>query len=165
MKYIGIDPGKTGSLAIIDIVKDIGNGMGAKGLSLFPVPIFNDDYDMRGMYNLLASNKDNSFAVIERATAMPGQGTVSMFSFGRGYGLWLMALTVSEIPFQIVHSRVWTKTMLVGSVGEGKERGASVARNLFPQWQPKLKKELQYCDSILLAEYARRLKEGGINAK
>jgi hypothetical protein len=72
-----------------------------------------------------------------------------------------MALTISEIPFQVIHSRTWTKLMLLGASGEGKERAVSVAQHLFPQWQPKLKKELEYCDSILLAEYGRRLKGGG----
>jgi crossover junction endodeoxyribonuclease RuvC len=103
--------------------------------------------------------------VIEMAMAMPGQGVTSMFNFGKGYGLWLLALTVSQIPFQIVHSRVWTRIILGGSPHidkKKKDKGRSfqTARRMFPQWQPKLKKEYQYCDSILLAEYARRNHEG-----
>ena len=151
MIFIGIDPGKAGSISIINQ-----NG----SLEVFPVPIINDDYDMEGMYQLLKSYDLDSFVVLERAQAMPGQGVVSMFNFGVGYGLWKMALTCAKIPFQIIHSRTWTKTMLLGASGEGKDRAVSVAKLLFPSWQPKLKKELQYADSILLAEYGRRLKGG-----
>jgi crossover junction endodeoxyribonuclease RuvC len=151
MIFIGIDPGKAGSISIIS----------GDALDVIPVPIVNDDYDMKEMYRLLMSYSLDSFAIIERAQAMPGQGTVSMFTFGKGYGLWLMALTVSKIPFQIIHPRVWTKVMLLGASGEGKERAISVAQHLFPRWNPQKKKELQYCDSILLAEYGRRLKRGG----
>ena len=150
MKFIGIDPGKAGSISILEDDK----------LQVIPVPIANDDYDMKAMFAILSSHREKAFAIIERAQAMPGQGVVSMFSFGRGYGMWLMALTISEIPFQVIHSRTWTKLMLLGASGEGKERAVSVAQHLFPQWKPKLKKELEYCDSILLAEYGRRLKGG-----
>ena len=147
MKFIGIDPGKAGSISILEDDK----------LQVIPVPIANDDYDMKAMFAILSSHREKAFVIIERAQAMPGQGVVSMFSFGRGYGMWLMALTISEIPFQVIHSRTWTKLMLLGASGEGKERAVSVAQHLFPQWKPKLKKELEYCDSILLAEYGRRL--------
>jgi len=151
-KFIGIDPGKRGSVSIL---------YGDK-LEVIPVPFLNDDYDMVGMHKILLDHRENSFAIIERAQPMPGQGTVSMFSFGRGYGMWLMSLSISGIPFQIVHSSVWTKKMLLGASGEGKERAISVAQHLFPQWRPENKKELEYCDSILLAEYGRRLfSEGG----
>ena len=153
-KFIGIDPGKQGSISVIDL---------EGSLNVYPVPVVNDDYDLRAMYTLLIQNKEGAFAILERAQAMPGQGVSSMFNFGRGYGMWLMALSISEIPFQIVHPRVWTRIMLAGAEGEGKERSFSVARQLFPQWNPKLKKEYQYSDSILLAEYGRRLQTGGVD--
>jgi len=148
MIFVGIDPGKQGSVSII-------NG---KDLTVIPTPMAGEEYDMVGMYNILVSSRwSESFAVIERAQSMPGQGVSSMFSFGKGYGLWLMALAISKMPHQIVHSRVWTKKILAGAPGEGKERSFQVARRLYPQWQPRLKKEHQYSDSILLAEYCKRL--------
>lgn len=152
MIYIGIDPGKEGSVSVID----------GKDICAIPTPVVEKEYDMAGMYGILVGRNKDAFAVVERSTAMPGQGVVSMFEFGRGYGLWLMALTASGIPFQIVHPRVWTRIILGGSPGKDKSRSFHVARRMFPQWQPKLKKEYQYCDSILLAEYARRSHEGRI---
>lgn len=152
MIYIGIDPGKQGAVASL-----VNNTM-----VVVPVPVIGTDYDIGNMSHLLRQfiNNDTCFAVIERAQAMPGQGTVSMFSFGMGFGIWLGILTSHGVPFEIIHSRVWTKELLKGMPGEGKERSVCAARRLFPSWEPKLKKEWLYADAILLAEYARRLKKG-----
>jgi crossover junction endodeoxyribonuclease RuvC len=150
MIFIGIDPGKSGSIAVLNKEK----------LTVIPTPVVEGDYDIAEMINILEDSIDkpsNSFIIIERAQAMPGQGVVSMFEFGRGYGLWLGIINFLLVPYQIVHSRTWTKKMLEGAPGEGKERAFHVARNLFPSWQPKLKKEHEYADSILLAEYGRRI--------
>jgi len=146
--FCGVDPGKKGSVSFID-----GRG---KFISVTPTPMTEDDYDEVAMFELLQSHPDVALVVLERSQAFPGQGVVSMFSFGVGYGLWKMAIKVSKIPFQIVHPRVWTRALLLGASGEGKDRNYSVARQLFPDWQPKLKKEHEYCDSLLLAEYGRR---------
>jgi len=161
MMYIGIDPGKKGSVTRID----------PKGkITVVPTPLLDKDYHIGGMVDILKDfsveyderdfpKDDESFCIIERSQAMPGQGVVSMFEFGRGYGIWLGILETLEIPYQIIHSRTWTKQMLKGAPGEGKARAVSVASRLFPEWKPKLKKEWEYADSILLAEYGRRLKE------
>ena len=152
MVYIGIDVGKRGAIAVIH---------GKNGLSVYPTPVDgNGDYDIRAICGLLVgivvAGTSDTFCVIERAQAMPGQGVVSMFEFGKGFGIWLALLTSFNIPFQIVHSRVWTKELLAGIPGEKKERNIAAAKNLFPEWSPRLKKELDYCDAMLLAEYARR---------
>ncbi len=147
--FIGIDPGKTGCVAILD---------SGSGLDLHPIPVDGKEYNIFGMKNILTIYKEfKTVVVIERAQCMPKQGSVSAFTFGKGYGIWLGILGCLELPHIIVHSRVWTKCLLAGAPGEGKERNFNVATRLFPQWQPELRKEWQYADAILLAEYARRL--------
>jgi crossover junction endodeoxyribonuclease RuvC len=144
--FIGIDVGKAGAMAVITPRKTL----------LFPTPA-KPDYDIWKMnMNLKEHAHSGAFAVIERAQAMPGQGVVSMFEFGKGYGIWLALLDVNYVSHQVVHSSVWTKVMLAGSPGEGKDRNYLAARKLFPKWKPQLKKEHLYCDALLLAEYARR---------
>ncbi len=144
--FIGIDVGKAGSMAVITPKKTL----------LFPTPA-RPDYDIFKMNMALKDYAHSrTFAVIERAQAMPGQGVVSMFEFGKGYGIWLALLNVNYIAYTIVHSSVWTKEMLAGSPGEGKDRNYLAARKLFPKWNPVLKKEYTYCDSLLLAAYAKR---------
>jgi len=154
MIHLGIDPGKAGSVAFIK--QKVG---GKTELTVIPTPVVRQEYDIGDMAAILKIYEP-TFGVIERAQTMPGQGSVSGGTFMKGYGIWLGILGALGIPYQIVHSRVWTRVMLAGAPGEGKERAYNVARNLFPEWQPKLKKEYQYADSILLAEYSRRIYQG-----
>lgn len=150
MIYLGVDVGKSGAVA-----KVYADGE----MTVAPTPVRDGEYDIHAMYVMLHDcvvEDKPVFCMIERAQAMPGQGVVSMFEFGKGYGLWLALLSSVNIPYQVVHSRVWTKELLAGSPGEGKNRNIIAAKALFPSWNPKLKKELLYCDAILLAEYARR---------
>jgi len=149
MIFVGIDPGKQGSIAYLV----------NSSIKVIATPIVEKEYDIVAMKNILLdiNKNDEVFCVLERAQPMPKQGVVSMFSFGKGYGIWLALLVSLGLKFQIVHSRTWTRKMLEGSPGVGKERAFNVARNLFPSWQPKFKKEYQYADAILLAEYARRI--------
>ena len=152
MIYVGIDPGLNGSISIIK----------NNNLSLVPMPTIKLDkkeIDMPALSDFLKVYvaQGKSFCVLEKAQAMPGQGVSSMFKIGKGYGILLALLSCLEIPFQEVHPRVWTKEMFRGVSGEGKDRSFSVARKLFPSWKPKYKYEKEYADSILMAEYARRI--------
>jgi crossover junction endodeoxyribonuclease RuvC len=152
MIFVGIDCGKKGSIS----------GLISNELKVIPIATNGKDYDIGQIVSDVRSLVTNSevFVVIERGQAFPGQGVVSMFEFGKGYGIILGILSALGIPFQIIHSRVWTKEMLAGAPGEGKDRAISVAKRLFPQWITKFKYELEYADSILLAEYARRKWQG-----
>ncbi len=149
----GLDPGQQGSISFI--------GEESHQLFLYPMPTSSKEEHSR--FSILALSdvfrtfqKDTIKFVIEKAQAMPKQGVVSMFNYGAGYGMCLGGLSIFEYDYEEVRPQTWTKIMLEGAQGEGKERAYGVARRMFPQWQPKFKKEYQYCDSILLAEYARR---------
>jgi len=151
--YIGIDPGKNGSIAQLD---EYGEYMKVEKVPT--IKLKKTEYDIPEMKNrLLEINEERSFCVIEKAQGMPKQGITSTFSIGKGYGLWLGLLCAVGIPYVEIHPIVWSKALLKGAGGEGKERNYQKARQLFPQWQPKLKKEREYADSLLLAEYGRRI--------
>lgn len=150
--FIGIDCGKTGGMAVLTPDK----------MTVYPVPC-DPDYDIWKMHMVMKDHaKTTTFAVIERAQAMPGQGVVSMFEYGKGYGIWLALLSVNYIAFRIVHPVVWTKVMLAGAPGEGKERNLLTARRLRPTWVTRKKKDESLCDCILLAEYAKYLHSKGV---
>ena len=149
---VGLDPGKFGSVAFL-------RDHPTWKLVVVPTPVVGKEYDIPAMAKLF-DKKVEYFVIVERAQTMPGQGSVSGGTFMMGYGIWLGILGALGIPYQIVHARVWTKVMLAGAPGEGKERAYNVARRLFPEWQPKLKKEREYADAILLAEYSRRIYQG-----
>lgn len=70
--------------------------------------------------------------IVEKVSAMPGQGVTSMFSFGRSFGLIEGILAAFEIPATYVMPSVWTK-----GIGRGLGKDASRARacELYPQHQ------------------------------
>lgn len=70
--------------------------------------------------------------VVEKVSAMPGQGVTSMFSFGRSFGLIEGIVAAFEIPATYVMPSVWTK-----GIGRGLGKDASRARacELYPAWE------------------------------
>ena len=70
--------------------------------------------------------------VVEKVTAMPGNGATSMFSFGRSFGLIEGIVGAFEIPATYVMPSVWTK-----GIGRGLGKDASRARacELYPFYQ------------------------------
>jgi hypothetical protein len=120
MIIVGIDPGKLGSVARLDTA--------AGQFVVSNTPTTASEYDLPAMFRVLQTSSAD-LVILERAQAMPGQGVCSMFEFGRGYGLWQMALAASLLRTITVHPRVWTKVMLFGSHGEGKEL-------IFVWWSP-----------------------------
>jgi len=78
---------------------------------------------------------------------------------------WL--LEALEIPYQLVSARTWQKSMLAGTSGaDTKQRSILAAGRLFPGVNLKRsararKADDGIADALLLAEYARRTKNGG----
>ena len=70
--------------------------------------------------------------IVEKVSAMPGQGVTPMFSFGRGFGLIEGIVGAFEIPATYVMPSVWTK-----GIGRGLGKDASRARacELYPVWE------------------------------
>jgi crossover junction endodeoxyribonuclease RuvC len=69
--------------------------------------------------------------VLEKVSAMPGQGVTSMFSFGRSFGVIEGILAAYELPMTYVMPSVWTK-----GIGRGQGKDASRARacELYPYY-------------------------------
>lgn len=51
------------------------------------------------------------FTVLEKVSAMPGQGVTSMFSFGRNLGLWEGFLMLVRYPYRMVSPQTWQKEL------------------------------------------------------
>lgn len=96
MKVIGIDPGKSGAIAMVEA---------GKVLFVEDTPVITPkkgktQYDERAMFRLLESavRAGAKKIVLEKISAMPGQGVTSMFSFGQGFGLWLGMMAALPTP-------------------------------------------------------------------
>lgn len=140
--YIGIDPGATGAIAVIahDTVIVL-------------------DFENPGIVPYLKNlHPPQCKAVIEKVSAMPGQGVSSTFKFGVNFGTWIGRLEALRIPFDFVTPQKWKKTMF-DSMPKADQKAMSVNRALriFPQMVGLLKRKKDHnrAEALLLAEYAR----------
>ena len=93
-------------------------------------------------------------AFLESVNAFPRQGVASMFSLGRGLGIWEGALAALRIPYTKVLPQAWKRVMLAG-MGRGKEASRLRAQQLFPSAELHLKKHEGRAEALLLARYGR----------
>lgn len=141
MNYIGIDPGKSGALAILD-------DDGGVCLSTFSEESYCD---------ILSCNPD-SIACLEHVGAMPGQGVTSMFSFGENFGFIQGVLKANGIPYELVRPAKWKKEF---SITSNKNTSIEVCKRLFPNVSllptERCRKDNDgMAEALLMAEYARR---------
>lgn len=91
-------------------------------------------------------------AFIEQVHSSPQMGVKSAFTFGQGFGHLEMALTAAGIPFERVRPQVWQKSLGCMTKGD-KNVSKRKAQELFPE----IKITHAIADSLLIAEYGRRL--------
>ncbi len=144
---IGVDPGKSGGWAILT----------PEGARVGVMPLAGKDPDLGA---LAASWRGASYAVVEKVGAMPGQGVVSMFSFGRSFGSVLGVLAGLGIPCELVTPQRWKGLVLDGSA---KDKDAAIAwcRRVHPRVSllPNERARVPHdgiADALCIAEYGRR---------
>ena len=141
--YIGIDPGKSGALALL-----------TEDGQCTVVPFQESAYTAI----LKAASGPSSVCCLEKVGAMPGQGVVSMFNFGHNLGYIEGLLQAFDIPYQLVPPQTWKKEF---SVTSDKNTSIEVCRKLFPHVSllptaRSRKPSDGMAEAILIAEYARR---------
>ncbi len=162
---IGIDPGIGGAVAVLDLRN------GQKIARVFSVPTQNivkkgkkkKDYDAAAMAKILAEYRGTRCLVVQEAThAMPKQGTASMYSFGRGAGLWegiVAALEMKqEFVLPVVWKKEWASTLLSIEKRLAKDKARELAKSLYSELEPEFarKKDDGKAEALLIAEYAGR---------
>ena len=138
--YIGIDPGCNGGIAWITDGKACAEKMPDM---LYDIWFLILDIKMTG----------DCRAVIEQVHSSPQMGVKSAFTFGNGFGRLEMALTAAAIPFERVRPQVWQKALGCMTKGD-KNITKRRAQELFPD----IKVTHAIADSLLIAEYNRRIK-------
>lgn len=144
MYYLGIDPGKKGGIALLHDTDIHGSWDFDKDVLLY-------------VAESLSTVEEASRCCLERVHAMPKQGSVSMFTFGTGYG-WIMGvLDAFEISYQTIEPRKWKAEFGLNS---DKAKSIDVCRQLFPAADliPKGCRTPHdgIAEALLMAEYARR---------
>src|SRR4030042_6178285 len=134
--FIGIDPGKQGAIAIIsettgeyiyfhDNPLTAGREMNGKAI-----------YEVLKIYMEKVNNIINVVCFIEKAQAMPKQGVVSVFNYGKDYGIIIGVLQALRIPYQEIHAAKWKKEFAL--IKKDKIDSVDTAVKLFPQYSDRL---------------------------
>ena len=135
--YIGVDPGKTGAVAILD---DKGSYINVL------------DFGQEGLMSALIDYAPVvKFAYLEKVHSMPGQGVVSTFSFGENFGWWQGVLGSLGIPYTTIRPQDWMKKYSLQKSSASDKPGLEVARKLFPEAPLRLKKHHNRADALLIA--------------
>ena len=166
MIYIGIDPGLSGAVAVI---QDTEAYFGEHRIDVYDTPTAlvegektKRKYLVPAMCRLLVqyAKRNDVLAVLEHVHSMPKQGVASSFCFGEGKGMWEGILAAFEIPTELVSPQRWKKAIMAD---QGKEKSAArfKAMALFPSLADHLKlvKHDGRAEALLMAEYGKRLRK------
>ena len=147
-KYIGIDPGKSGGIVMID---DKTNKIEVKKCP-------DSVHDMALMFALMIGDTPSSriIVIIEKVWARPHDGRVSVFTFAQNYGHWEGIIASHEITAHHVTPQVWMKAIGCPPRLSKKDRKnflKELAKKKYPDISKKL--TLATSDAMLIAEYAK----------
>lgn len=150
--YIGIDPGQKGAISIIN------NDCKIDFCFEMLLSKNKKELDSKAIIQKLCYLKnENCFIVLEKSQAMPKQGVVSTFNYGKGYGKLLAIIEILDLPFVEISPRKWKKEFNL--IGKNKNDSIVMAEKLFKgidfkTSRGRLKDGL--AESLLMAEYGRR---------
>ena len=153
MKVIGIDPGLSGAIAILE---------NNKVLNLFDIPVMSEGKKNKRQLNsalLVSLLKENIFkneevsVVVEQVNAMPGQGVTSMFNFGQTFGAIKGICAALNLPIFFVRPSKWKKHFEL--INSSKDSSRTKAIEMYPKlsYQLAKKKDVNKSDAILIARY------------
>ena len=155
MRIIGIDPGLSGGIAVLDDLKIF---------DVYDMPIMSEGKKNKNQLNSaqlvniikknIISNGD-TFLIVEQVSAMPGQGVTSMFNFGQTFGSIKGICAALNLPIFFVRPAKWKKHFDL--INSSKDASRTKVIEMYPSISPRLskKKDVNKADAILIARYFR----------
>ena len=153
MIVVGIDPGLSGAIAILE---------NNKVLNIFDMPVMAEGKKNKRQLNsaqLVSIIKDGTkpeseiAVVVEQVNAMPGQGVTSMFNFGQTFGAIKGVCAALELPIFFVRPSKWKKHFEL--INSSKDASRTKVIEMYPSFAEKLskKKDVNKSDAILIARF------------
>ena len=153
MKILGIDPGLSGAIAILEDKKVVG---------IFEMPVMAEgkknkrQLNSAQLVNIIKENignNDETAVVVEQVNAMPGQGVTSMFNFGQTFGAIKGVCAALELPIFFVRPSKWKKHFEL--INSSKDSSRTKAIEMYPYLSNQLskKKDVNKSDAILIARF------------
>ena len=157
MRIIGIDPGLSGAIAVLDDLKIF---------DLFDMPIMPDGKKIKNqlysaqLVNIIKRHihTNSTFVIVEQVSAMPGQGVTSMFNFGQTFGAIKGICASLNLPIFYVRPAKWKKHFDL--INASKDASRTKAIEMYPSISDRLrkKKDVNKADAILIARYFKECK-------
>ena len=153
MIVVGIDPGLSGAIAILE---------NNKVLNIFDMPVMAEGKKNKRQLNsaqlvniIKDSTKPNAekTVVVEQVNAMPGQGVTSMFNFGQTFGAIKGVCAALELPIFFVRPSKWKKHFEL--INSSKDSSRTKVIEMYPSLSSQLakKKDVNKSDAILIARF------------
>ena len=155
MIIIGIDPGITGAISVLE---------NKKVIEVYDTPTMIDGKKNKRQVNgaqvtniikeNLNKDKDKEVVVVvEHVNAMPGQGVTSMFNFGQSFGVIKGICSALSLPIYFVRPAKWKKHFNL--IKTNKDASRTKVIQIYPEISSKLsrKKDSNKADAILIARY------------
>ena len=161
MLIIGIDPGINGAICffkngeIIDVIDMPTMAEGKKNKrQINGQQVFNEISSRIQSYA-----SENIKVVVEKVSAMPGQGVTSMFNFGQSFGVIKGICAAMQLPIFFVRPAKWKKHFEL--INTQKDASRTKAIEMFPKISPILskKKDSNKADAILIASFFENTQE------
>lgn len=163
---IGVDPGQTGAIGFladgqfVDVFdmpttgRGHGNGLQVDAPKLAEI--------LRGAPMMRHGALVTAF--VEDVHAMPKQGVVSSFGFGRSAGVVHGVLAALGYPTTMIRPEMWKRQM--GLIGALKDASRQRAQKYFPRAPLQLKKHDGRAEALLLARLAfhEQMARAGLSA-
>ena len=153
MKIIGIDPGLSGAIAILE---------DKKVFSVSDMPVMAEgkknkrQLNSAQLVNIIRENIVGAHeiaVIVEQVNAMPGQGVTSMFNFGQTFGAIKGVCAALGLPIFFVRPSKWKKHFEL--INSSKDSSRTKAIEMYPSLSDDLarKKDVNKSDAILIARY------------
>ena len=155
MLIIGIDPGISGSICFLQ---------DGKILEVIEMPTMTEGKKNKKqvngsqIYNEICRiinniEKQDIRVVIEKVSAMPGQGVTSMFNFGQTFGAIKGICAALGLPIFFVRPSKWKKHFEL--INSSKDSSRTKAIEMYPLLSSELskKKDVNKSDAILIARF------------
>ena len=145
----GVDPGRTGALALID-----------ENCRFVTVVDWDEPVGLWNKLFCISYWRETKLVVLEKVHSMPRQGVSSSFKFGTNFGHWQMALAALGIPHVEITPQRWRK-ILDSSVPTKPEKEdlRQFALRRFPEASEFLSRKGDdgRAEAMVMALYARAI--------
>ena len=148
IKYIGIDPGKSGGIAVIC----------DKYIEVKKCPETVHDMALLFSLTLQETPPSQTLVMIEKVWARPHDGRASVFTFAGNYGQWQGIVASHEIKPHYVTPQVWMKAIGCPKNLKKQDRKnhlKALAKKKYPKLAKKM--TLATADAMLIADYAKNI--------